>query len=235
MQGLKKAAHDTATPPPPRMQPRRNRPMTVDFQLHLPDVIALTAAKSEERLAPALPSKVTSIQISHKSLRRYFIPQILLSKMADPAATNRSLNTIRTELEYLRDSNIVNPAQFQSIMAQLPVRTTYSLIKAFGFCYLSNHSCSNRAASPANTSIHATPLKACIPITLHRWRRSRRRRRIQIILLILVIQKYVHHLCHLSPWSFADICSSTDNGRVSWDPSLGTQLSLVLERLLGRI
>ena len=41
--------------------------------------------------------------------------------MADKAAANRSLNTIRTELEYLRDSGIVNPAQFQSIMAQLPV------------------------------------------------------------------------------------------------------------------
>lgn len=44
--------------------------------------------------------------------------------MADKAAANRSLNTIRTELEYLRDSGIVNPAQFQSIMAQLPVCKT---------------------------------------------------------------------------------------------------------------
>jgi len=40
--------------------------------------------------------------------------------MADKAGANRSLNTIRTELEYLRDSGILNPAQFQSIMAQLP-------------------------------------------------------------------------------------------------------------------
>lgn len=40
----------------------------------------------------------------------------------DPAAANRSLSTIRTELEYLRDSGLLNPAQFQSIMTQLPVR-----------------------------------------------------------------------------------------------------------------
>ncbi|KAL6719014.1 protein that induces appearance of [PIN+] prion when overproduced [Lecanora helva] len=40
--------------------------------------------------------------------------------MADKAAANRSLNTIRTELQYLHNSGIVNPAQFQSIMAQLP-------------------------------------------------------------------------------------------------------------------
>ncbi|KAL2050056.1 hypothetical protein ABVK25_009664 [Lepraria finkii] len=40
--------------------------------------------------------------------------------MADKAGINRSLSTIRTELEYLRDSGVVNPPQFQSIMAQLP-------------------------------------------------------------------------------------------------------------------
>lgn len=42
-------------------------------------------------------------------------------KMPDAASVNRSLNTIRTELEFLRDSGIVSPPQFQSIMAQLPV------------------------------------------------------------------------------------------------------------------
>ena len=41
--------------------------------------------------------------------------------MADKAGINRSLSTIRTELEYLRDSGVVSPPQFQSIMAQLPV------------------------------------------------------------------------------------------------------------------
>lgn len=40
--------------------------------------------------------------------------------MADKAGINRSLSTIRTELEYLRDSGVVSPPQFQSIMAQLP-------------------------------------------------------------------------------------------------------------------
>ena len=42
--------------------------------------------------------------------------------MADKAGINRSLSTIRTELEFLRDSGVVSPPQFQSIMAQLPVR-----------------------------------------------------------------------------------------------------------------
>ncbi|MCJ1453229.1 hypothetical protein MMC28_003575 [Mycoblastus sanguinarius] len=40
--------------------------------------------------------------------------------MGDKAGINRSLNTIRTELEYLRDSGVIIPPQFQSIMAQLP-------------------------------------------------------------------------------------------------------------------
>ncbi|TGO63237.1 hypothetical protein BCON_0014g00260 [Botryotinia convoluta] len=41
--------------------------------------------------------------------------------MPDQASINRSLNTIRTELEYLQQSGAVAPAQFQSIMAQLPI------------------------------------------------------------------------------------------------------------------
>ncbi|MCJ1293544.1 hypothetical protein MMC34_005099 [Xylographa carneopallida] len=40
--------------------------------------------------------------------------------MGDKAGINRSLSTIRTELEYLRDSGVLNPAQFNSIFAQLP-------------------------------------------------------------------------------------------------------------------
>ncbi|KAH6663476.1 hypothetical protein B0J14DRAFT_609071 [Halenospora varia] len=41
-------------------------------------------------------------------------------KMPDPAQINRSLSTIRTELEFLQASNVLSPPQFQSIMAQLP-------------------------------------------------------------------------------------------------------------------
>ena len=40
--------------------------------------------------------------------------------MADKAGINRSLNNVRTELEYLRDSGVLHPQQFQSITAQLP-------------------------------------------------------------------------------------------------------------------
>jgi hypothetical protein len=41
--------------------------------------------------------------------------------MPDAAQINRSLSTIRTELEFLQASNVLSPPQFQSIMAQLPV------------------------------------------------------------------------------------------------------------------
>jgi len=40
--------------------------------------------------------------------------------MPDVAQVNRSLSTVRTELEYLRDSGVLSPPQLQSIMAQLP-------------------------------------------------------------------------------------------------------------------
>ncbi|KAL8695063.1 MAG: hypothetical protein Q9218_000431 [Villophora microphyllina] len=40
--------------------------------------------------------------------------------MGDKAGITRSLNNIKTELEYLRDSGVVQPPQFDSIMAQLP-------------------------------------------------------------------------------------------------------------------
>lgn len=38
----------------------------------------------------------------------------------EPAAANRSLSTVRTELEYLRESGLLNQAQYQSIVTQLP-------------------------------------------------------------------------------------------------------------------
>lgn len=41
--------------------------------------------------------------------------------MLDTAQVNRSLSTIRTELEYLRDAGVLSPPQLQSIIAQLPV------------------------------------------------------------------------------------------------------------------
>lgn len=40
--------------------------------------------------------------------------------MPDAAQINRSLSTIRTELEFLRDAGILSPPQLSSIMAQLP-------------------------------------------------------------------------------------------------------------------
>ena len=39
----------------------------------------------------------------------------------EPATANRSLSTIRTELEFLCDSKLLSPEQFQSIVCQLPV------------------------------------------------------------------------------------------------------------------
>ncbi|KAK4976510.1 protein that induces appearance of [PIN+] prion when overproduced [Elasticomyces elasticus] len=40
--------------------------------------------------------------------------------MGDKAGITRAVNTIRTELEYLRDSGVVSEPQFQSILSQLP-------------------------------------------------------------------------------------------------------------------
>lgn len=40
--------------------------------------------------------------------------------MSDPALINRSLSTIRTELEFLANSGVLNGPQLQSIEAQLP-------------------------------------------------------------------------------------------------------------------
>ena len=40
--------------------------------------------------------------------------------MPETAQVNRSISTVRTELEYLRDSGVLLPQQFDSIMAQLP-------------------------------------------------------------------------------------------------------------------
>lgn len=40
--------------------------------------------------------------------------------MPEPAQINRSLSTVRTELEFLRDSGVLLPQQLESIMAQLP-------------------------------------------------------------------------------------------------------------------
>ena len=59
--------------------------------------------------------------------------------MGDKAGINRSLSTIRTELEYLRDSGVVSPPQFQSIMAQLPVKDTFPFFFPLSNALQSNH------------------------------------------------------------------------------------------------
>lgn len=94
----------------------------------------------------------------------------------EPAAANRSLNTIRTELEYLRDSGLLNPAQFQSIMNQLPVRSLNTLSNPRFQIY--NVSCSNPEESQATTSTRATPKGPTTSTCLS----SLKRRRTRIIL-----------------------------------------------------
>jgi len=46
-----------------------------------------------------------------------------MASEASIALTNRSLRTIRTELEFLADSSIISPEQLSSILAQLPAQT----------------------------------------------------------------------------------------------------------------
>lgn len=89
--------------------------------------------------------------------------------MGDAAAANRSLSTIRTELEYLRESGMLRPEQYESITNQLPVRPTHTHThidtsihspppSAPKFLHLT-HSGRNRkaAVSQAPTSTHASP------------------------------------------------------------------------------
>ena len=47
--------------------------------------------------------------------------------MPDPAQILRSLSIIRTELEFLQASDVLSGPQFNSIMAQLPVRSLFSV------------------------------------------------------------------------------------------------------------
>jgi hypothetical protein len=61
------------------------------------------------------------------------IPQTT-STMPDTAQINRSLSSIKTELEFLQASNVLSAPQFQSIMAQLPVRISRSLIPSEPAC-----------------------------------------------------------------------------------------------------
>jgi len=67
-----------------------------------------------------LPFPFSITLISRNRLHR---PQSI--KMPDAAQINRSISTIRTELEFLQASNVLSGPQFQSILAQLPVRYSF--------------------------------------------------------------------------------------------------------------
>lgn len=43
--------------------------------------------------------------------------------MPDAAQVNRSISTVKTELEFLKDSGVLSPQQMDSILAQLPVQS----------------------------------------------------------------------------------------------------------------
>ena len=62
-------------------------------------------------------------QITYRSSfdHSYNNQTVFINMAPDSASINRSLSTIRTELEFLRDSGVLSPPQYQSIMAQLPV------------------------------------------------------------------------------------------------------------------
>ena len=61
-----------------------------------------------------------SISFQSRFLRKQSIT------MPDAAQINRSISTIKTELEYLVSSGVLAAPQLQSIQAQLPVRLHYS-------------------------------------------------------------------------------------------------------------
>jgi len=47
----------------------------------------------------------------------------MASEASTAALTNRSLRTIRTELEFLTDCSVISPQQLSSLLAQLPAQT----------------------------------------------------------------------------------------------------------------
>ncbi|KAE9993921.1 hypothetical protein EG327_002545 [Venturia inaequalis] len=67
-----------------------------------------------------LPSQHQSTEIPRKLPTHSSLPHAPSKKMPEPAQVNRSLSTVRTELEFLRDSGVLLPQQLDSIMAQLP-------------------------------------------------------------------------------------------------------------------
>jgi LAS seventeen-binding protein 1/2 len=80
--------------------------------------------------------------------------------MPDPAQINRSLSTIRTELEFLQESKVLSPPQFQSIVAQLPVRSPrYSVLPSYQ-SQLTPLNDRAKTARPPNTSTPAFPSQA---------------------------------------------------------------------------
>lgn len=73
---------------------------------------------------PNLTSTSTLIQPRTSSSHHFYeyLPDLIgIFKMPEPAQINRSLSTIRTELEFLQASNVLAPGQMASIIAQLPV------------------------------------------------------------------------------------------------------------------
>jgi hypothetical protein len=73
--------------------------------------------------------------------------------MPDAAQINRSLSTIRTELEFLQQSGVLSPPQFQSIMAQLPVcPLSRPLLLSIRYSLLSWGQTPDLAALEASTS-----------------------------------------------------------------------------------
>ena len=116
----------------------------------------------------------------------------------DKAAANRSLSTIHTELEYLRESELLTPEQYQSIMTQLPVRIICLSVlpkDSSVRTYLNSQSqvpltnpCSNLAAFAAATS---TPDIRKAPKITSAYRSSLKRLRIRTTLRTRSIPRLV--------------------------------------------
>ena len=67
-----------------------------------------------------------------KAESAFFKPEVkaLLESatMPDTAQLNRSISTVRTELEFLRDWGVLSPQQLDSILAQLPACGCYQAV-----------------------------------------------------------------------------------------------------------
>jgi hypothetical protein len=138
--------------------------------------------------------------------------------MPDAAQINRSLGTIRTELEFLASSGVLSPPQFQSIQAQLPV--IHSFMIAWHLTDLESNKMVSHLQSGVGRATSSGPQQ---PRSSRSPKSMSNFGRVTFCVLGAIVSRAL-----LTSYSIT-------NGLASLHTSLGTRLSWAQERLSGRI